>query len=119
VTHLGSLDLSIDAARRFRKRITAGRFDLAFAASRLIGLGAPLIVGCGIEKLIQPQIDTRARTCDPRRAFLGGAIVHQKCNAGSRRIELMMIRNRQLVAKCKDLQVQRRARTNQEPQGLE
>jgi hypothetical protein len=44
VTHLGSVDLSIDAARRFRKRIAAGRFDLAFAASGLIGLGAPLIV---------------------------------------------------------------------------
>jgi hypothetical protein len=29
------------------------------------------------------------------------------------------IRNRQLVAKCEDLQVQRRARTNQEPQRLE
>ncbi len=45
MTHLGSVDLSIDAARRFRKRIAAGRFDLAFAASGLIGLGAPLIVG--------------------------------------------------------------------------
>ena len=45
VTHLGSVDLSIDAARRFRKRIAAGRFDLAFAVSGLIGLGAALIVG--------------------------------------------------------------------------
>jgi hypothetical protein len=44
VTHLESLDRSIDAARRFRKRIAARRFDLAFAASALIGLGATLNV---------------------------------------------------------------------------
>jgi Sigma-54 interaction domain len=40
VTYLGSVDLSIEAVRRFRKRIAAGLFDLAFAASGLIGLAA-------------------------------------------------------------------------------
>jgi hypothetical protein len=45
VTHLGSVGLSIDAARHFRKRIAAGRFDLPFSASRLIVLAEPLIVG--------------------------------------------------------------------------